>query len=350
MISLVVVSYRSGPAAIEAIRTFRDAASEEAEVVVVVNSGDEDEAALLRASADRVILAERNLGYAGGLNRGAGAAAGDLLLLSNPDLVFRAGSVAPLAASAREGFIAAGPAFFLDEAETLHLPPFEEPSLRALTRRVLACDPSKADALFGRDARRSVRNVLAMERDEIVPATALSGGLVAVTRETLRRVGPFDEGFPLYFEENDWQRRLRVLGGRLRRVGASRVIHSFGQSTRTEPRASEWFARSERRFYTLHFGRAGAEALDLALAAEEKETRAELPSLEKGVFHVDSPVTGRVAVAASPNRSFRPHALALLPEGSREWHGASGRIAGWHARAFDAKTGRILLEGTLPTS
>src|SRR5258706_6276946 len=149
MISLVVVSYRSGLAAIEAIRTFRDAASEEVEVVVVVNSGDGEEAALLRASADRVILAERNLGYAGGLNRGASAASGDVLVLSNPDLAFRSRSVAPLAASAREGFVAAGPAFFLDEEETLHLPPFEEPSLRSLTRRVLACDPSKPDAPFG---------------------------------------------------------------------------------------------------------------------------------------------------------------------------------------------------------
>jgi len=43
-------------------------------------------------------------------------------------------------------------------------------------------------------------------------------------------------------------------------------------------------------------------------------------------------------------------ALALLPEGSGEWRGAGGRIAGWHVRAFEAKTGRVLLEGTLPTS
>jgi N-acetylglucosaminyl-diphospho-decaprenol L-rhamnosyltransferase len=349
MISLVVVSYRSGPAAVEAIRTFREAASEEVEVVVVVNSGDEKEAALLHASADRVILAERNLGYAGGLNRGAGAASGDVLFLSNPDLVFRAGSVAPLAAAARESFAGAGPAFFLDEEGTLHLPPFEEPSLRALVRRVLASDPEKADALFRRDARRSVRNALAVEREETVPATALSGGLVAVTRETLGRVGPFDEGFPLYFEENDWQRRLRVLGGRLRRIGASRVTHPFGQSARTEPRSPEWFSLSERRYFTLHFGRAGGETLDAALAAEANREGRALPAIEDGVLRWE-PVPGRVAVAVSPNRSFRPHALALLFAGCRAWRGAGGRLAGWHARAFEAETGRVLVEGALPTS
>src|SRR5438477_11232892 len=118
MISAVVVSYRSGPVALEAIRTFREASpAEPVEVVVVVNSGDEAEAALLRGAADQVIVSERNLGFAGGLNRGLDEASGDVVFLSNPDLLFRPGSVAPLASAAREGFVAAGPAFFLDEEE-----------------------------------------------------------------------------------------------------------------------------------------------------------------------------------------------------------------------------------------
>src|SRR5512144_1231277 len=100
MISAVFVSYRSAELAARAIATFRDdarRAGREAEVVVVVNSGDPEERDALESHADAVLFPPRNLGYAGGLNAGIAASRGETLFLANPDLEFAKGSVAALA-------------------------------------------------------------------------------------------------------------------------------------------------------------------------------------------------------------------------------------------------------------
>ncbi|HEX5854722.1 MAG TPA: glycosyltransferase, partial [Thermoanaerobaculia bacterium] len=90
LISVVLVSYRSGALAVRALESFRrdaEASGLRLETIAVVNSGDPGEVRALSGSADRVIDPGRNLGFAGGLNAGVNAAAGDVLLLANADLV-----------------------------------------------------------------------------------------------------------------------------------------------------------------------------------------------------------------------------------------------------------------------
>jgi hypothetical protein len=161
--------------------------------------------------------------------------------------------------------------------------------------------------------------------------TGLTGALVAVRRSTVAAVGPFDEGYALYYEENDWQRRLRVLGGSLLRAGGAHVVHRFNQSAQQEPRAAAWFAASERRYYLSHFGARGARAMDALLASPQKEIR--LPRLH-GPLRWNARATG---VVLSPFPYFRPFAYAELPRGATEWSVPAEVLAGiqgtWYARA-----------------
>lgn len=216
MISAIFVTYRSAEPCRQAIDGFRAGArdaGEEAEVVAVVNSGDAEEAEALRPGADRVLAPPRNLGFAGGLNAGIEVARGEILFLANPDLVFAPDSVAHLLeAVRRDAFCVAGPRFFLDDAMTLHLPPAEEPHPASLVRRRLAFDETRRRHVFERDARRALFEA---RSSGVRTVSALSGALVVGSRRTLSRVGPFDEGYALYYEENDWQRRLLALGGTL---------------------------------------------------------------------------------------------------------------------------------------
>ncbi len=346
VISAVVVSYRSAPLAVRAFESMRkDAAATglSLETIAVVNSGDVEEARSLEAAADRVLVPGRNLGYSGGLNAGLREARGDVLLLSNPDVVLRSGALEALRAAAASGPVAAGPAFFLDEGETLHLPPGEQPGLGTLARRRLGAAGSVA--VFRRAVRRAQRAAREAERGETAGVTALSGALAAVSRTTLDRVGPFDEGYALYYEENDWQRRLRTLGGTLLRVGAARVVHAYNQSARLEPRAAAWFAASERRYFTTYFGARGAAASG-ALASHAAAAAA--PALlEDGVLRLTAPA----AVALSPladfgSFAFVPRAEAgpwSPPSDVREGFG----VATWFARAVDPETLEILAEGAL---
>lgn len=346
VISAVVVSYRSAALAARAFESLGgDAAASglSLERIAVVNSDDPAEARALEGVADRVLVPGRNLGYAGGLNAGVREARGEVLLLSNPDVVSRAGALSALHGAAVSGLVAAGPAFFLDDGETLHLPPGEEPGLAVLARRRLAAAGS--EPAFRRAVRRAQRAAREAEGGETVRATALSGALVAVSRETLGRVGPFDEGYALYYEENDWQRRLRTLGGALLRVGAARVVHAYNRSARLEPRAAAWFAASERRYFTTHFGARGASALDAAASVAPLRP---LPALlEGGALRL----AARAAVALSPLADFASFAFAPgVPAGA--WRPPEDVAAGfggatWYARAVDPVTLDVLAEGAL---
>ena len=351
MISAVFVSYRSAPLAARAVDSFRQDAERAGlapEVVVVVNSGDEGEAAALSRVADRVLLPGENLGYAGGLNAGIAASHGDPVVLANPDLVFLPGSVAALAgAVARGGLAVAGPALFWDDAATLLLPPVEEPRPAELVRRALALDPARNGLPFRREVRRALAREAAVREGRSVEASGLSGALLVATRATLGTVGPFDERYRLYYEENDWQRRLRAAGGRVLFCGAARVVHRYAQSSRREARAEAWFHESERRYFESHFGDEGRRALARAASAvpgrgPDLATAASL-SWKAGED---------VLVAVAPVPVFRPFVLARPPAGATTFALPPEVRSGhpdvpWYARAFDRETFATLAEARL---
>jgi GT2 family glycosyltransferase len=354
VISAVFVSYRSAGLARRAIESFRAGAAslgEPAEVIAVVTSEDPAERDALAGCSDLSILTPGNAGFAGGLNAGLDAARGDVLFLANPDLVFLPGSVAELRqAVAGEAPVAAGPAFFSDEEQSLFQPPADEPHPFELARRRLGATPDGAERLFRRDLRRAEGARRAALGGARTPATALRGALVATNRATLSLVGPFDEGYRLYYEENDWQRRLRTLKGKLVYAGAAHVVHLYNQSARTEPRAAAWFAASERRYFLSHFGEPGRSALDVAAPAGPPERR--VPKLQDGKLRLDSPRPVETPVAVSPSPAFRPVLLGAMAPGERSWSpGAQAleamRGGRWFARAFDGRTLETLAEGEL---
>ncbi len=353
MISAIVVSYRSAALATRAIESLRHeaaAAGLAVEVVAVVNSGEPAERVALEEVSDVVLDPGRNLGYAGGLNTGVAAARGDTLLFANPDLVFPPGSLPPLLAALETAEpVAAGPAFFLDEGESLLIPPFEEPHPLELVRRRLALDPAAGGALFRRDVRRVRRAFDAALAGRTIDAGALSGALFATRRSTFEAVGRFDDGYPLYYEENDWQRRLRRAGGRLRYAGGSRVVHVYNQSARQEPRAAGWFAESERRYFRVHFGERGERALAALAAAPCWALPPPPPLGERGLRLAGGTPA---AVALSPLPNFRPIVLAVPVPGVEAWWPPADfrrSIEGtqWFARAFDLATGRVLDEASI---
>jgi len=74
---------------------------------------------------------------------------------------------------------------------------------------------------------------------------------MAVRRSALERVGPFDADLEIYGDEEEWQRRLRAAGGRIRYVAAAGLDHRrAGRDARLPAlaRAGYHRGRSSRRF------------------------------------------------------------------------------------------------------
>ena len=242
--ALIVVNYHSAALALDAIRTARAASGEPLQAVVVDNSGSESEADALRAAADVLLAPARNLGYAGAINLGRKSCDADVLIASNPDVLFAPDSIDRLADALDERTAVAGPALFWDDAHEWILPPADLLTPLGKLGEALATR-SRAWARL-RDRRRVQRRLRfwSLERTTAVPA--ISGAVMAIRTRDFDSVGGFDERFPLYFEEIDFMRRVRK---RVAYVPAAKCRHLYNQSAaRIGSRAAELYASSEREY------------------------------------------------------------------------------------------------------
>jgi GT2 family glycosyltransferase len=95
----------------------------------------------------------------------------------------------------------------------------------------------------------------------------LAGASMLIRRDVFERIGLFDEGFFLYYEETDFCRRAADAGFETWYVPASSVAHVGGGSTGfkdvSRPRATYWF-ESRNRYFLRHHGRLYLVAANLS--------------------------------------------------------------------------------------
>ncbi len=81
------------------------------------------------------------------------------------------------------------------------------------------------------------------------------GAFLMVRRATLERIGAWDPGFFMYFEETDFCYRLRRAGLKALYVPQFSFVHYGGRSTaQVSEKMSVAFYRSQARFYLKHYG------------------------------------------------------------------------------------------------
>ncbi|HEV7486908.1 MAG TPA: glycosyltransferase [Thermoanaerobaculia bacterium] len=320
-VSLLVISYRSSALAADAIATARAASSRPLQVIVVDNSVDSAEADALRTVADIVIASPRNLGYAGGINAGRRLCDGDVIVVSNPDVRFGEQSIDRLVDA---NAAVAGPALFWDDAHRWMLPPAELHTRREVIDRVLA---SRSRAWARRRARRRFfERVAFWSLDQTTRVRALSGAVMVIRASAFD--GGFDERFPLYFEENDFLRRVK---GDVVYVPSARCRHLYNQSAAGSVEAASLYARSEL-LYLNKWGGAFAKKF---------EGRLESLVAEGGE-------SGDIILEASPLATFETaagHFGRDVRDVSEDiWSTYRGHVL--YLRAVDLQTARVLRSWT----
>ena len=321
-ISLLVINYRSASLAAEAIRTAREASSYPLQVIVVDNSGDPAEAEVLRTFADVVIVASRNLGYAGGINAGRRSCDGEVIVVSNPDVHFGERAIDRLV---EVDAAVAGPALFWDDAHQWMLPPAELQTRSEVIDRVLA-SRSRGWARR-RDRRRFLARVAFWSLVQATPIQALSGAVMAIRAAAFDAAGGFDERFALYFEENDFLRRVR---GEVVYVPAARCRHLYNQSAGASDDAAALYARSEQ-LYLRKWGGAFAKRFEGVLAPAFQATE-------------ESQTGYGIVIEASPLASFETAAghfgSDVAGVSDDVWAAYRGDVL--YLRAVERRTGRVL--------
>lgn len=251
--SVIIVNYFSADHTAAAVASLDAASSSPLEITVVDNSMDAMERAKLQAIRGiRVIHSEVNSGYAGGINRGLDATSGAFVIVTNPDVVFREGSIDRLIDAIEDGAALAGPRLEWDDAGEWLLPPADLMTAAMKLDEVVAT----RSGLWARarDRRRMRARMRFWASRGSVNVAAVSGAVMAFRRDLADRIGRFDERFPLYFEEIDFMRRVLAAGGKIVYASDARCRHIYNQSAGTVTDASSRFAISEAEYHKKWHG------------------------------------------------------------------------------------------------
>ncbi len=210
-LSVVIVAYNSRPELERTLPALLAELGPDDELVVVDNdSGDDLLERLPRLAPDaRLVRMGRNVGFAAGVNAGAAAASGELLVLLNPDAAPQPGFGAAIRRPWVEGrgwaawqalVAEAGAATINSAGNPLH---FTGIVWAGMHGEPLAAAPPAGE----------------------VPL--LSGACLAVPRRTWEEVGGFPDRFFLYHEDVDLSLRLRLAGGTLGIEPSALVAHDY---------------------------------------------------------------------------------------------------------------------------
>ena len=329
-ITLIVVNFRSASLAIDAIASARAATSGPLRVVVVDNSVDPREAEALRPHADAILVADHNLGYAAAINRARPHVTTDAMIVANPDVVFGPQSIDRLA---EVEAAVAGPAFFWDDRNEWHLPPAELHTAGEVLDRALAS--RSRSWMRARDQRRIRARRSFWSLSKTTPVRALSGSILAIRTAAFDAAGGFDERFRLYFEENDFLRRVK---GPVVYVPEVRCRHIYNQSAGSFSEAQALYTESEEAYRRKWLGSIRAAAL-----RRLEQPLSALEAVETGGDPL--PVPPDSYVEASPLPSFDT-AAGHFPTGrtvevpASIWSAYRGRSL--YLRVIDRTSGRVL--------
>jgi N-acetylglucosaminyl-diphospho-decaprenol L-rhamnosyltransferase len=180
------------------------------DLIVVDNASRDGLAAQLASLAPqaRLIALTENVGFAGGADRGAAAASGDLLVLLNPDAVVQPGWSEAIRAPWGQDWAAwmalvllVGGAEINTSGGVLH---FTGVGWAGQVGEPAAAAPAGPE-----------------------PVGFLSGACLAIPRTSWEAVGGFSEHFFMYCEDVDLSLKLRLEGGTLAVVPDARVAHEY---------------------------------------------------------------------------------------------------------------------------
>jgi GT2 family glycosyltransferase len=205
-ISAVIVAYDSGAALERCLRSLRDG-EPEAEVLVVDNAGTDRPIA--EQFGVRLIEPGRNLGFAGGCNRGAAEAKGDVLVFLNPDTVVDSGALSRLAETLQNRSIGIAMA---------RLRLLDRPELLNSGGTVLHLSGLAWAGRYGEPAETLC---------EVEDVAAPSGAGMAIRRDLFRDLGGFTEELFMYLEDTGLGWRAHLKGLRVVVVPRADVYHEY---------------------------------------------------------------------------------------------------------------------------
>lgn len=257
-LSIVLLTYNTQHLILSCLASLAGMAKQKGWQIIVVDNGSTDGSAVAIAEMYPqvdLITSSVNLGYAGGNNLGLIKARGDVVILLNSDVVVEASVLAALAdyLQTHPDVGAVSPRLLTKEGLAQPFAFGEDPTLTYLVRRAV-----------NRLLRRGALHNWAV--GEAIDVDWISGACFCIPRSVIEEVGLLDDGFFLYFEDNDWCLRIRAAGRRIVYHPAWSVVHLGGGSQPGGRGSSSLYYDSLLYFYRKHYPWWQRQGLAVALA------------------------------------------------------------------------------------
>ncbi|MEN6472590.1 MAG: glycosyltransferase [Syntrophaceae bacterium] len=241
MVSIIIVTMGGDEMLVRCLQSLAEHTATPHEVILVNNGAEQ-----LAIQADIVIENGRNLGFARAVNRGIGAAQGDWILLLNPDTLFTADTITPMAAFLEEhprAGICGVQLIFPDGRDQNSIDIIPSLANQFVNKALLKIlfpksYPSKRSGFKGP-----------------VKVPSVIGACMLLSRAMLDTIGPLDEGFFFYLEETDLCKRATLHGYEVWHLPTLKLIHYQGATAKSyDVRRKVEFNRSLWRFFRKHRG------------------------------------------------------------------------------------------------
>ena len=256
-VSVVMVSYRTGPVLTPVIESVLAPDQEGVAELVLVDNGNPPEVAVQlarRAAADPRLVrvtGHGNVGFARGCNIGARRARGRYLLLLNPDCRLAPGAVPALLAEA-----ASLGAHWMLGCRVLDPDGSDQRGSRRalLTPITVLVETFRLDRLApGRLRRHRLNHHERPLPEATARVPAVSGACMMLPAATFRAAGGLDEGYFLHVEDLDLCLRLHRSGVPVYFAPHVVAVHQAG-SSRADPIRVEWHkTRGFLRYFRMHY-------------------------------------------------------------------------------------------------
>lgn len=259
-IDTVIVAHNAGDLLLDAVRSVVADLPHESVRVMDAESTDGAPQAVAAALPGVEVAAVSNLGFSASNNAGAALGSAPWLLFLNPDAVLTPGALRSLWEYARDnpGVGVVGPKVMNPDGSRQANQSGRYPSLAQV-----------AGLRAWRVGQKLAGNDTMSPADWSSPKSVdwLTGACMLVRRDVFERIGGFDEGFFLYYEDVDLCHRVHDAGYDVVALPEAEVVHHLGQSGVS----SEFVARAYREsfyHYCDKYGLTGLKAAARALLSE----------------------------------------------------------------------------------
>jgi GT2 family glycosyltransferase/4-amino-4-deoxy-L-arabinose transferase-like glycosyltransferase len=217
LVSIIVVTYGTGPVILDTLDAVARWTTVTHEVIVVDGLPDDPATRTSRLLSDRTDITlyelDHNPGFAGGNEYGVEQATGEYLCFLNPDAIVTEGWLEPLLRALDDPVVAIAAPVFLDEDGSL------QEAGQLIFRDTFTAAVGGPDAMPG-----DMTNAFSRDVDYA------SAACWVVRRADHLAIGGFDRRFhPAYFEDADYALRTEAAGRRTRLVADVPIVHLRGR-------------------------------------------------------------------------------------------------------------------------